>query len=156
MEMLYKICINKECRLINFNAAIDLIILVNKFCWVENCHMPTVGQNKGNFYLIPDDNLVSYNEKEVVHCKLTLQTKQYFSAMLYHFINEPLENVESKTAFDSTFGTSYKPLGSRRIKMAEYIITTFNLMKAAIVEIDALLVQPENIQVFGVLLVQSL
>jgi hypothetical protein len=77
--------------------------------------MPTSGQNKGIDKVInSDDTIVSYNEKEIVHCKLSLQTKKYFSSILYHFIQEPAENLENRPSIESTFGASYKPLGNRR------------------------------------------
>jgi hypothetical protein len=148
LTTLFEIVSNKQVNNLNFVESLNLLILVNKFCWVENCHMPTIAQNKGNYeFNFEDESIVSYNEKEIIHSGLSLLTKKHLLGILSHFI---VEN-ENKN-FDSTFGTNYKPLGNKRIKIVEFLLTVFNLMKIAIHEIDALLVDKENVSFFNLLL----
>jgi hypothetical protein len=60
--------------------------------------------------------LVSYNEKEIIHSELSLLTKNHLLSILDHFNNE--NESSDNNMWETTFGSSYKPLGNMRYKNA--------------------------------------
>ena len=52
LKTIFDIVSSKVVSKINFVQSLNLLILVNKFCWVENFHVPVLDKNKGNSKLI--------------------------------------------------------------------------------------------------------
>ena len=115
LRTLFEIVSSKDTNNVNFVESLNLLILINKFCWIENFRMPNISQNKGiSLYLFEDESLVSYDEKEIIHSDLSLLTKQHLLNILYHFNIENDNSADKLITIESTFGNSYKPLGNKR------------------------------------------
>jgi len=134
--------VDKNCCAINFNETMTLLILIVKFCVMENYMLPGFSHDEKDFSEdpenIPEKNLSS----SVSHNELSLVVKETLPGLLFHFeIENDVESDKGNNTFfvDSSCGISYRPLGSKRMKIAEYLLMVLNFYKDVPEEVDTVL-----------------
>ena len=112
LGILFEIVANPGCGTVNFNETLNLLILLLKFCVIENYKLPAIYVDKDGIMSNYIDTLVSYDDVTVTHNDLSNLIVETLNRILYHF---DLEKDEIKSIpYENTFGMSYKPLGTKR------------------------------------------
>lgn len=109
---LFEIVSNPGCGTVNFNETLNLLILLLKFCVIENYKLPAIYVDKDGIMINYIDTLVSYDDITITHNDLSNLIMETLNRIIYHF---DIENDENKNIlYENTFGLSYKPLGIKR------------------------------------------
>ena len=118
LSALFNIVSNSECSSITFNETLSLLILVLKFCILENYMIPSMVTNtiiSININTLDDSNLTSAN-KSILHTDLSSLVTESLIKILKHFDLEKDFEYNDTTIQGSSCGISIKPLGTKRYR----------------------------------------